>query len=134
MSKSDENKLPAELAQDFLSLQKEELEYKKQELVLREKEVDNSHEYSLKALDAQKGFFENLPSEHRKNRWQLLAIAVTLFIFIAAFFIYLLETGHSDFAYELMKYMAGAVFGGGAGYGIGYKRGTSKSESDEAQE
>ena len=134
MSNDKKTNLPVEVVKDFIGLQRDDIELRKQELELRSKEIDNAHKYSLETLNAQKEYLKWVPGELRKDRWQFIAAGAIAFLLVGGFFIFLLLAGHTDIAYELMKYIAGAVFGGGAGYGIGYKRGFNKKEKEVAQE
>lgn len=127
---NDKDTLSVDVAKDIIELQKQEIEIKREELSLRSKEIDNSHEYALEALDANKTFYAKLPAERRKDRWQMLIGALILFVFIVAFFIYLFETGQGDLAAELIKVLAGVIFGGGAGYGLGFHKGRKYQQKE----
>lgn len=136
MSDSKQNKekssLPVDVARDFIELQKQEVEVRKEELALKSKEVDNSHEYALKALEAQKEFYQSAPTERRKDRWQIFWIGALAFVLVAAFFIYLFISGNGEFAKEIIKYLIGAIFGGSAGYGIGTRKVKQKNEEGDS--
>lgn len=129
--KNDENKISLNVAKDIIGIQKEELKIKREELALRSKEIDNSHEYALEALEANKTIYANLPNERRKDRWQKIGACIIAFLLLCFFFIYLFETGHSDLASELIKVSAGVIFGGGAGYGLGFHKGRKYQKDEE---
>ena len=114
-----------DVVRDFIGNQKQEVEVKKQELALKSKEVDNSHEY------AQKELYQNTPTERRKDRWQNFWIGVFAVIIVTAFFIYLFESENGEFAKEIIKYLIGAILGGGVGYGMGTYKVKPKDEGTD---
>lgn len=131
--KNEEDKISLDVAKEIIELQKEDLELRKGELSLREKEIDNSHEYSLKALNANKTIYENFPNERRKDRWQKIGAGVIGFILFSLFFIYLFEIGQNELASELIKTLVALLFGGGAGYGIGFHKGRKYQKKQDEE-
>ena len=131
-NKNDKNSLPVDVARDFIELQKKEMQVRADEVAIRSKEIENSHEYAMKALEAQKNFYQNAPTERRKDRWQMFWICAFGFILVVAFFIYLFSSGNGEFAKETIKYLIGALFGGSAGYGIGSRKSRKNQEEVES--
>jgi len=85
----------------------------------------------MRSLEIQEGLFKSSPGERRKDRWQMVVAGSIAFILIVAFFIYLFETGYGALASELIKVLAGVIFGGGAGYGLGFHKGRKYQRNEE---
>jgi hypothetical protein len=123
MSDEKENKITPEFAEQFLKVQQEEIQVRKQELELRKQENENSHQYALASLDAQKEIYQKTPSERRTDWWNKAGIALIFLVVVLIAIGGLFYINKDDLAAELIKAFVITLLAGGAGYGIGFNRG-----------
>ena len=127
MSDSHNNHTQMEIATAVLSNQSKELELKQQELVLREKEIQQTHEQSMKSLELQaqdrretREMFLN--GHGRQLRWYLWF--AVLFVCLVLALVYMEQT---SLAGDLVKIAAGLI----TGYWAGKGRAQSNQQKDE---
>lgn len=117
MTEMQEPAQQMEIATAVLANQSKELDLKQNELVLREKEIQLSHEQSMRSLDLQaqdRREMRNmlLDGHGRQLRWYLWFAA--LFVLLVLALVYM---GQTSLAGDLTKISAGLVTGYWAGKG-----------------
>lgn len=134
MADTDPNNLPQESIKQLLENQTRELEIRAEETKLREKELDQNHEISVKALEAQEKWVNRLPGERRKD-WIVLAIIGGAFsLLVTSLIIYLFHIGESEAAKYILAIIGSGIVSGGGGFGFGFHKGKKKSKSEEIAE
>ena len=101
-----------------LDLIKQELALRKEQMRLREQELGNAHEYSIKAMDAS---FADRTHERSHSQEQLnTTLRYTLFLFInlVALICYALYLTKDQFVMELVKALIFLLTGGIGGYSL----------------
>lgn len=117
-----EDQFPAGLLQDFLEVQKHEIETRRTELDLRLKQEQYHFEYSKAALNAQ---LDDRCQDraHEKGFWKLAAVFAGLVI-LGLFILggIAITYGKEEFFLELVKAIAFAGIGGFGGYNYGARK------------
>lgn len=114
--------------QQFIDLQRQELEVRRQGLELQGREIDVGHIYAMNALEAQARDRTEARAElrrHRRDRLYFLGFGALL---VMAFFVYLLQTGRDGFAGEVMKAIIFLLSGGAGGYYAGKMKAGDRPE------
>ena len=128
-SPSKPTQINVDVLKDFLVMAKEEIEVRKQETILKGKEIDNAHTYSMEALKLQAQDLKDGRGFAKSTRRDYLFGAATVFFLIATFLIYCLQTGHEDIAMKIITY-------GGTSLGSaisGYFYGKNKAENKDSE-
>lgn len=127
----DERQL--ELFKQFIAIQKEEIDLKGKQLVVREKEIGTEHEYALKALDAQVRDLEADRQFRRKAIAWSFQFGVLLVLLLAIFCGYALWLNKLELVKDIML----QIFGTGGLAGLAFFAARSfykgrKSPGDES--
>lgn len=125
-SKPNTPSLDNELLKQFVDNQRVELELRKESLQLQKTQLTFSHEYAMKALEAQKEDLidqrKNEQKSYSKNIWIILSVIILFLLFGG----YCLWIDKDEIIKELIKFlMYSAPFSVG-GYFFGYSKGKSK--------
>lgn len=116
--------------QQFLDNQTVELHIKQQELEIKKKEVDNSHEYAVKLLDAQLVDRQQTRQHDKANSNLGGCIVLIVSLAVIGSLCYALHLNKDQFVKEFLQTLVIVLSSGGVGYSIG----AAKKKKDDKSE
>ncbi len=119
-----------DVLRQFVENQAQELYIRQQEQVLRETEINNTHEYSLKLLDAQLIDRDRESESIRRNLRTTGTVLTVIVLAIIAGMCYALFLNKDQIVIELVKAIVLILAGGMGGYSIK----ALKTKKDEPKE
>lgn len=129
--KNNKDHLSAVSLDKFLTVQEKDLQVREKEIELTAKSVANSHEYSLKALDAHandRAHSREYEAKKDKERISLIKMVVIGFLLM---FIVAIVKDKDQIVLDVIKYLA--IFAGGfftGGYTLSAKGKKSNNDTD----
>jgi len=121
----DPNQL--DLFRDFIAVQKEEIDLRRDQLQQRAEELKLHHELSLQALHTQSNDRKD-DRKYRQTKWiGGLIFSLLVIGFLLAFACFAIVYEAKELVLEMTKILLGFAAGGLGGYAIGYQRAKSKS-------
>jgi hypothetical protein len=101
--------LPAQVVEQIVETQKQQIVLQTQELKLREKELEVNARLAEKQMTYQADIIKNKPAETRKSFQAAAIFVILLFALVLYFFGYCVHSGHKDFALKVFGYIMYAV-------------------------
>lgn len=122
------------MIRQFVDNQAQELAIRRQTLEINKMEINNSHQYALKNLDALKEDRKD-QREHERRMQSKTILLVSIIIGIFALFGgYCLWIDKEKVLEEFFKFLIYAVPSAGGGYFYGYSKAKKKGAEDYTQE
>lgn len=126
--------LDSDMIRQFVDNQAQELAIRRQTLEINKMEINNSHQYALKNLDALKEDRKD-QREHERRMQSKTILLVSIIIGIFALFGgYCLWIDKEKVLEEFFKFLIYAVPSAGGGYFYGYNKAKKKGAEDYTQE
>ena len=126
--------LDSDMIRQFVDNQAQELAIRRQTLEINKMEINNSHQYALKNLDALKEDRKD-QREHERRMQSKTILLVSIIIGIFALFGgYCLWIDKEKVLEEFFKFLIYAVPSAGGGYFYGYSKAKKKGAEDYTQE
>lgn len=126
--------LDSDMIRQFVDNQAQELAIRRQTLEINKMEINNSHQYALKNLDALKEDRKD-QREHERRMQSKTILLVSIIIGIFALFGgYCLWIDKEKVLEEFFKFLIYAVPSAGGGYFYGYSKAKKKVAEDYTQE
>nr|DAU87523.1 MAG TPA: hypothetical protein [Caudoviricetes sp.] len=126
--------LNSDMISQFLENQAQEMAIRRQTLEINKMEINNSHQYALKNLDALKEDRKD-QREHERRMQSKTILLVSIIIGIFALFGgYCLWIDKEKVLEEFFKFLIYAVPSAGGGYFYGYSKAKKKGAEDYTQE
>lgn len=126
--------LDSDMIRQFVDNQAQELAIRRQTLEINKMEINNSHQYALKNLDALKEDRKD-QREHERRMQSKTILLVSIIIGIFALFGgYCLWIDKEKVLEEFFKFLIYAVPSAGGGYFYGYSKAKKKGVEDYTQE
>jgi hypothetical protein len=122
---------PPEFFQQFIKNQADEIAIRGQELAIRQKEIETSHEYAKSALDAQSEDLKDDRRSKKTERRDRLAFGLVALVILAILIIYALYLNKDDIAKEIVKAVAYLTAGAAGGYGAATVRASKQRKDDD---
>lgn len=126
--------LDSDMIRQFVDNQAQELAIRRQTLEINKMEINNSHQYALKNLDALKEDRKD-QREHERRMQSKTILLVSIIIGIFALFGgYCLWIDKEKVLEEFFRFLIYAVPSAGGGYFYGYSKAKKKGAEDYIQE
>lgn len=126
--------LDSDMIRQFVDNQAQELAIRRQTLEINKMEINNSHQYALKNLDALKEDRKD-QREHERRMQSKTILLVSIIIGIFALFGgYCLWIDKEKVLEEFFRFLIYAVPSAGGGYFYGYNKAKKKGAEDYTQE
>lgn len=125
--------ISADILKEWLSQQSQKIQLDKDEIKLREKEIDSNERLALKSMEHQAADNKSNPGQVRKTIALFAGIILLFTVLVIGTVCYLLSTGNKDFAYAIGKgvsYLATTTIG----YFIGTRQNRKTSKNIDIPE
>ncbi len=126
--------LNSDMISQFLENQAQEMAIRKETLEIKKMEINNSHEYALKNLDALKDDRKDQREHERKTQSKTILLVCIIIGVFALFGGYCLWIDKEKVLEEIFKFLIYAVPSAGGGYFYGYSKAKKKGAEDYTQE
>lgn len=126
--------LDSDMISQFLENQAQEMAIRKQTLELKKMEINNSHQYALKNLDALKDDRKDQREHERKTQSKTILLVSIIIGIFALFGGYCLWIDKEKVLEEIFRFLIYAVPSAGGGYFYGYSKAKKKETEDYTQE
>lgn len=132
MSEKNQPQLPSpDVVRDLVKVGVEQIQVRKQELDLQEKESQRQFDFAKQALAVQAEDRRHAREHRRKRTNDRYVFVGVLFLFGVTFILALSYLGKDDLAKEITKLAGTFLAGGLSGYGLSKVRPRRESESEE---
>jgi len=126
--------LDSDMIRQIVENQTQELAIRKETLELKKMEINNSHQYALKNLDALKDDRKDQREHERKTQGKTILLVSIIIGIFALFGGYCLWIGKEKVLEEFFKFLIYAVPSAGGAYFYGYSKAKKKETEDYTQE
>ena len=122
---------PVEIFEKFIQVQAEEIEFKKQELVLRQQQEQNRFSYAKEALTAQKEDRHEERISNQKIVRYFFTTVIAIVLIIAVILGIAIFLNKREIAIKIIEYLIIFSAGGAGGYSVGRSRKIKSVASEE---
>jgi hypothetical protein len=126
--------LNSDMISQFLENQAQEMAIRRQTLEINKMEINNSHQYALKNLDALKEDRKDQREHERRMQSKTILLVCIIIGVFALFGGYCLWIDKEKVLEEFFKFLIYAVPSAGGGYFYGYSKAKKKGAEDYTQE
>lgn len=126
--------LDSDMIRQFVENQAQELAIRKQTLEIKKMEINNSHQYALKNLDALKDDRKDQREHERKTQSKTILLVSIIIGIFALFGGYCLWIDKEKVLEEIFRFLIYAVPSAGGAYFYGYSKAKKKETEDYTQE
>lgn len=126
--------LDSDMIRQFVDNQAQELAIRRQTLEINKMEINNSHQYALKNLDALKEDRKDQREHERRMQSKTILLVCIIIGVFALFGGYCLWIDKEKVLEEFFKFLIYAVPSAGGGYFYGYSKAKKKGAEDYTQE